>query len=186
MKSCVVKAKVKIFPPLSEYVELGNRFFGAVPEAVKKVAYGNSDYSAIPQLREKVFKRVSGINSYDNETNMTNLIRAEIIGSTSEDEHEDLIAAYTDKVLSYIRNSERVRSDLLDNEKTATDCLNKLLRHAQSMDDSNGISDIQKLASMVGQFTNALITEIVRARNAADAIANRAVAIYREQVRGIK
>lgn len=186
MNACVVKAKVKIFPPLSKYVELGNRFFGAIPEAVKKVAYGNSDYSAIPQLREKVFKRVSSINSYDKEENMTNLIRAEIIGSTSEDEHEDLIAAYTDKVLSYIRNSERIRSDLLDNEKKATDCLNKLLRQAQSIDDSRGIADIQKLASMVGQFTNALITEIVTARKAADAIANRAIEIYREKVRGMK
>lgn len=83
----------------------------------------------------------------------------------------------------YIRHSDQLIQKLNENEKKANDNLNKLLRTAQASNDDKKLNNIQKLASFIGQFVNALVGQIKQSRDAADAVAKHAIAMYREQVR---
>ena len=183
IKACRGEVEVNTFEPLAKYMELGNRFFNAVPEAINKIANNAESWTIIPDLRRKTFKRIGDNSSYDNEKDMTVLIRAELIGGVSENKIKRFIAAMADQTMDYIRHSDQIIKNLNEKEKKATDSLNKLLRVAQTSNDDKKISLVQKLASFIGQFVNALVGQIKQSRDAADAVAEHAVAMYREQVR---
>lgn len=177
MKACKGKVKMSTFYKLSDLEKIGNNFYDEVPRAIDNVKNGK-DFKY--ELIRNTFSR----REHSEGDSMKDYIAAElVIGMT---EHTSYISIFTDKVMEYLDGSEKIKSYLETQEKNTIDKLNKLMRTAQSTNNNEVLNGAQKLASMVSEFTQALLRPLIDSRNAADAIANKAVEMYKEQVRALR
>lgn len=179
MKACKGKVKMQTFRNIDEYINLSNKFFRTIPNAEREITNGVNFYSVKEKIIMNTFKR----EEVSDNRSMSSLIDTELFGD-SNTEMENYISIFTDKVMSYLDNGDKLVADIETYEKNAVDNLNKLLIQAQRSKDSEAIRSIQSLSSMVGEFSSKLLSSITKSKNIADSIANKAVEMYRNQIRG--
>lgn len=179
MRACKGKVKMQTFRNIDEYINLSNKFFRTLPKAEREITNGVNFYIVKEKIIMSTFKR----EDVSDNRSISSLIDTELFGD-SNTEMENYISIFTDKVMSYLDNGDKLVADIETYEKNAVDNLNKLLIQAQRSKDSEAIRSIQSLSSMVGEFSSKLLSSITKSKNIADSIANKAVEMYRNQIRG--
>lgn len=179
MKACKGQVKMQTFMKLEDYKGLNLRFFRTLDPAEREIIKGTEFEIIRGHIINDTFKRAE----HADERTIAGYIRNELFGD-SHSEIEGYISVFADKVMDYLDNGQDVINALKSYEKSAINSLNKLMVHAQRANDDKAIRSISSLSSMVGEFSNNMLSAIVKSKNVADAIAKKAVEMYRNQIRG--
>ena len=179
MKACKGQVKMQTFMKLEDYKGLNLRFFRTLDPAEREIIKGTEFEIIRGRIINDTFKRAQ----HADERTIAGYIRNELFGD-SHNEIEGYISVFADKVMVYLDNGQGVIDDLKSYEKSAIDSLNKLMVHAERAKDDKAIRSISSLSSMVGEYASNMLSAITKSKNIADAIAKKAVEMYRNQIRG--
>jgi hypothetical protein len=182
MKACKGQVKMQVFGKLSDYSALGDRFYTSIRPVEREITDGKEYYSILSRIYRDTFKRIESMSG-NMDDSIPRAIKHELFG----DDHREItnyISVFADKVMEYLNDGDKVVSNLKKYEQNSIDSLNKLLIQAQRSNDGKAIQSIRGISTKIGEFSNQLLSSIAASRNIADNIANKAVEMYRDQIRG--